>query len=141
MDTSLASVLGALGSGLPVLIGHLVTALALLAIGAAVYLKLTPYDEMKLAHEGNAAGGLTFAGAVVGLAIPQAATLVTSGSIVDIVIWGVVALVLQLLAFVVASRLIPDLKGEIERGNVATAAMVVGVQIGVALINAAAMAG
>lgn len=141
METSLAGVLGALGSGLPVLIGHLVTALVLLAIGVAIYLKLTPYDEMRLARDGNAAGGLTFAGAVIGLAIPQAATLVTSGAIVDIVIWGVVALVLQLSAFVVADRLIPNLKGEIERGNVATASMVVGVQIGVALINAAAMAG
>lgn len=141
MDTSFGAVLGALGSGLPVLIGHLLTTLVLLAIGVGIYLKITPYDEMRLAHAGNAAGGLSFAGAVVGLAIPLAATLVTSGALVDIVIWGVVAIILQLLAFVVASRLIPDLGGRIETGNVAVATELVGVQVGVALLNAAAMAG
>lgn len=141
MDTSLGSILAALSTGLPVLIGHIIIVLLLLAAGVTVYLRLTPYDEMALAHDGNAAGGLSFAGAVIALAIPLAATLATSAAVIDIVLWGVVALILQLLAFLVASRLIPDLGDRIRKGNVASATMLVGVQIGVALINAAAMAG
>ena len=40
--------------------------------------------------------------------------------------WGVVALVLQLLAFVAAARLIPGLRGMIEGNNIAAACMLVG---------------
>jgi putative membrane protein len=141
MDTSFSAILAALGTGLPVLIGHIFAVLLLLAAGVTAYLRLTPYDEMALARDGNAAGGLSFAGAAVALAIPLAATLATSAVLIDILLWGVVALILQLLAYVFAARLIPGLAQRIREGNVATATMLVGVQLAVALVNAAAMAG
>lgn len=141
MESTFGSILTALGTGLPVLLGQLAVTLALLVAGVAVYTRITPYDERRLVGDGNAAGGLTLAGAIVALAIPLAATLATSTVILDIVLWGVVALILQLVAFAVATLLIPNLRGQIEAGNVASATALVGVQIGVALINAAAMAG
>ena len=67
--------------------------------------------------------------------------MATSLVTLDIVIWGIVALVLQLIAFVAASRLIPGLRGMIESGNTAAAIMLVGIQVAVALLNAGAMAG
>ncbi len=141
MESTFGSILTALGTGLPVLLGQLAVTLALLVAGVAVYTRITPYDERRLVADGNPAGGLTLAGAIVALAIPLAATLATSTVILDIVLWGVVALILQLVAFAVASLLIPNLRGQIEAGNVASATALVGVQLGVALINAAAMAG
>lgn len=141
MESTFGSILTALGTGLPVLLGQLAVTLALLVAGVAVYTRITPYDERRLVSDGNAAGGLTLAGAIVALAIPLAATLATSTVVLDIVLWGVVALIFQLVAFAVATLLIPNLRGQIEAGNVASATALVGVQIGVALINAAAMAG
>ncbi|SMF91156.1 putative membrane protein [Azospirillum oryzae] len=141
MESTFGSILTALGTGLPVLLVQLATALALLVAGVAVYTRITPFDERRLVAEGNAAGGLTLAGSIVALAIPLAATLATSAFVLDILLWGVVALILQLVAFAVATLLIRDLRGQIESGNVASAAALVGVQLGVALINAAAMAG
>lgn len=141
MESTLGAVIAALGGGLPVLLGHLALALVLLAAGLAVYAKLTPYDELALARQGNAAGALSFFGAVIGLALPLAATLATSSAAVDIVMWGVVALILQLLAYYAASRLMRNLEAQIADGNVAAATVAAGVQIGVALLNAAAMAG
>ena len=87
------------------------------------------------------AAGIVLAGTVVALAIPLAATLATSLVTLDILVWGLVALVLQLLAFFVASRLIPGLRDMIEAGNPAAACVLVGVQLAVALLNAGAMAG
>lgn len=141
MESTFGAIVAALGGGLPILLGHLALALALLAGGVAIYTRLTPYDELVLARDGNAAGGLAFAGAVVSLAIPVAATLVTSTAAVDIVIWGVVALALQLAAFFVASRLMRNLEEQVGKGNVAAATVVVAVQLGAALVNAAAVAG
>ncbi|AWU97317.1 DUF350 domain-containing protein [Azospirillum ramasamyi] len=141
MESTFGSILTALGTGLPVLLVQLAVTLALLAVGVAVYTRITPFNERRLVAEGNAAGGLTLAGSIVAIAIPLAATLATSTFLLDILLWGVVAVILQLVAFAVATLLIRDLRGQIESGNVASAAALVGVQLGVALINAAAMAG
>lgn len=134
-------VFDALGAGLPVLLMQMFVTLVLLAVGAAVYARITPYDERALVANGNAAGGVSTAGALIALAVPLAATLATSHTVVDILIWGLVALILQLVAFAVATMLIKNLKAQIEAGNVAAAANLVGVQMAVALVNAAAMAG
>ena len=48
---------------------------------------------------------------------------------------GLVALALQLLAFAVVTLLFRGLGGMIEAGNVAAAAVLVGIQIAVALLN------
>ena len=128
-------VIGTLSTGLPVLLAHFAVTLALLGVGVACY------HEVALMRAWNTAGGIVLGGNFVALAIPLAATLATSLVTLDIVVWGVVALVVQLVAFVAAARLIPGLRGMIEENNTAAAAMLVGIQIAVALLNAGAMAG
>jgi putative membrane protein len=49
--------------------------------------------------------------------------------------------VIQLLAFVLASRLLVDLRRMIDAGNIAAALVVIGIQLAVAILNAGAMAG
>jgi putative membrane protein len=127
--------------GLPVLLGQFAVTLALLGVGVVCYNAVTPFHERELVRGGNTAAGIVAGGNFVALAIPLAATLATSLVTLDIVIWGVVALLLQLAAFVAAARLIPGLRGMIEAGNTAAACMLVGIQIAVALLNAGAMAG
>lgn len=141
MPTTLESIAQALGSGLPVLLIQLLVTLALLVVGVAVYSRITPFDERRLVAAGNTAAGLTYGASITALAIPLAATLATNGAVIDIVLWGVVALVLQLIAFAAAALLIRDLHRQIEAGNVASAAVLAGMQVAVALINAAAIAG
>jgi len=77
----------------------------------------------------------------VALAIPLAATLASNVIALDIVLWGLVALVIQLATFIAASALIRGLRGMIEAGNVAAALVLVGLEIAVALLNAGAMGG
>ena len=138
MDTT---ILGTLQTGLPVLLLQFLTTLALLALGIGCYMALTPFREWRLIRDGNIAAGLVLAGAIVALAIPLAATLATSAFTLDIALWGLVALVLQLLTFAVVALLMQGLRTMIEAGNVAAACMLVGIQIAVALLNAGAMAG
>src|SRR3954468_18767312 len=86
------SILNVLESGLPVLLLHFLVTLALLALGAFIYVRITPYRELTLIREGNMAAGTLFAGTLVALAIPLAATLATSPVALDILVWGLVAL-------------------------------------------------
>jgi putative membrane protein len=127
--------------GLPVLLLQFAVTLALLGVGVVCYNAITPFNERELVRAGNTAAGVVAAGNFVALAIPLAATLATSLVTLDIVIWGVVALLLQLAAFFIAARLIPGLRGMIEGNNTAAACMLVGIQVAVALLNAGAMAG
>ncbi len=134
-------IFGTLQQGLPVLVTQFALTLALLAAGVAVYMAITPFHEMRLIRQGNTAAGIVLAGSMLALAIPLAATLASSRFSLDILIWGAVALVLQLLAFAAATLLIRGLRGMIEAGNTAAAILLVGVQLAVALLNAGAMAG
>ncbi len=135
------SILAALQEGLPVLVGQFAVTLALLGIGIACYMLLTPFDERRLVREGNVAAGVVVAGTLVALALPLAATLASSILTLDILLWGLVALVIQLLTFLAATALIRGLREMIESGNVAAAIVLIGIQLAVALLNAGAMSG
>jgi putative membrane protein len=141
MGTTLSAVLGALQTGLPVLLVQFVTTVALLALGIGCYVTITPFHEWRLVRDGNVAAGIVLAGTIVALAIPLAATLASSLVMLDIALWGLVALVLQLLTFAAVARLARGLREMIEAGNIAAALMLIGIQIAVALLNAGAMAG
>lgn len=136
---SLIATLDIFGDGLLSLLLQFVLTLLLLGIGITVYMAVTPFNERKLLQNGNVAAATLIGGALVALAIPLAALLATTGRELDILIWGVVAVILQLLTFAIVSRLLLGMRGLIEAGSVAAAIPVVSAQIAVALLNAAAM--
>jgi len=129
----------ALAAGLPALLVQFVLCLLLLALGIAVYTVVTPFRERELIREGNAAAATLLSGAVVALAIPLAALLATTSVLLDLLIWGVVAILLQLLTVAIATHLLRGMRGMIEAGQVAAALPIVAAQLAIALLNAAAM--
>ena len=141
MGFSFGAIIDTLQAGLPVLLVQFAATLLLWAVGLVCYMAVTPFHEHRLIGEGNCAAGTLLAGTAVALAIPLAATLAASSLTVDILLWGAVALVLQLLTFLAASLIVRRLRQMIEAGNVAAALVLTGVQIAVALLNAGAMAG
>ena len=134
-----ASILSALGQGLPMLLMQFVLVLVLLIVGIAIYMAVTPFRERELLRQGNAAAATVLGGALVALAIPLAALLATTGALLDIVVWGVVALLLQLLTVAVVFQLLRGMRTMIEAGQVAGAIPLVAAQLAIALLNAAAM--
>ncbi|BBK43520.1 DUF350 domain-containing protein [Allostella vacuolata] len=141
MDDALSRIFTSLGAGVPVLLLHFVTTLVLLAAGVLLYMAITPFRERTLIREGNMAAGIMMLGILLGVAIPLAATLATSAVWLDVVLWGAVAVILQIATFLVATLVMPTLRHLIEAGNQAAALAMVGVQLAVALLNAGAMAG
>ena len=67
--------------------------------------------------------------------------MATSVSVWDIVIWGIVTLLIQILAYRIGDALLKDLPSRIEAGEVGAAILVVSIKLAVAFINAAAVAG
>ncbi|AQR60417.1 hypothetical protein BZG35_01150 [Brevundimonas sp. LM2] len=131
----------AFASGFPVLVLHLVVTFFLLGTGAVVYGLLTPWKEIALIRQGNAAAGVAFGGVLVGLAIPLAVSLSVSTSVADIAVWGVATLVLQLLAFRIVDIVLTGLPQRIQEGEVSAAVLLVSAKLATALILAAALTG
>jgi putative membrane protein len=111
----------------------------MLVLGVAVYTKVTPFHERELLQEGNIAAATVLSGAVVALAIPLAALLATTRAVLDIVVWGIVAILLQLVTVVIVSHLLRRMRLSIDDGNVAAALPIMAAQLAIALLNAAGM--
>jgi len=126
-------------AGLPSFLLYFVTGLALLGVFLAVYGWVTPYRELALIREGNVAAAVALAGVIVGLALPLASAIAHSVSLVDMVAWGVVALVVQIVVYFVVARLVPHFGEAIRAGRVAGATLLAAVAVGVGLLNAASM--
>ena len=129
----------AFATGFPTLVAHVLTTFALLIGGVSLYALLTPWKEITLIRDGNAAAAVAFAGVLVGLAAPLAASLSVSTSIRDIVIWGVATVVVQLLAFRVIDLLLNGLPQRIRDGEVSAAVVLVGAKLATALVLGAAL--
>lgn len=131
----------ALWQGLPVFLVHSGVSLLILAVGAFIYMKITRHDELALIRAGNVAASLSFGGALVGLALPLAFSLAASVSIWDLLVWGVIALLLQIIAFRLADLILKDVSNRIEAGEISAAVLLVSVKLATAAINAAAIGG
>ncbi len=73
-----------------------------------VYLRLTPYDEFKLIREGNIAAALSLSGALLGFVLTIASSITHADGLVPFLFWAVMASVVQLIVFLVLTRLMPD---------------------------------
>ena len=138
-DSTGSTILDALGSGLPMLLLQFVLVLALLVAGIFIYMAITPFHERELLRNGNPAAATVLGGALVALAVPLAALLATTGALLDILVWGVVAVLLQLLTVAIVSHLFRGMRVMIEAGQVAGAIPLVAAQLSIGLLNAAAL--
>ena len=124
-------------STLPAFILYFAAALALTALFLWIYVAVTPWSEFKLIGEGNVAAAISLAGAVLGFVLPLASVIAHSVGWLDMIVWGAVALGVQLLVLVVARRIAPGLGAAIEQGKVAPATALATASLAVGVLNAA----
>jgi putative membrane protein len=127
-------------SGFPDFIVQLAAALGLFVASLIIYVLMTPHKELELIRQGNPSASLAFGGVIVGLAIPLGSCLAHAFGLWDLVIWGVVTLLLQLLAFRFADIFLRGLPRRIAEGDVAAAVFLMSIKIGLALIVSGAVA-
>lgn len=117
---------------------------ALLMVGIFLYLYaiVTPYDDYKLIfEENNTTAALSFGGAVIGVSIPLYSALVSSVSYFDFLIWGSVAIIIQLIFAFIVTRLKGkfSLEAKIEKDVVAVGILMAFLSVCIGLLNAGAM--
>ena len=115
------------------------TAGILLVVASTLYILLTPWKELALVKGGNGAAGLALAGAIAGLAIPIASCLASSLTLVDLVLWGTVALLLQLLTYRIIDMVLRDIPTRIQNDEAGAAIVLIAAKISVAMLLAAGL--
>lgn len=118
---------------------YFLTSGALVLIFLFIYTRITPHNEWRLIKENNLAAALGFIGALLGYIIPLASVAINSVNLPDYLLWGTVALVVQLLVFGLARIYMPKISQHIEENHLAAGLFLGGVSLGGGIINAACM--
>lgn len=113
--------------------------LGVLFVAATIVLLVTPHSEIRLIRAGNTAAAVAFGGSLIGLALPVHSAISHSVSLLDAVIWGLVAAVVQVLAFLVARIASGTLSKQIDDNVVSAGIFSAAIAISVGLVNAAAI--
>lgn len=125
--------------GLPSFLIYFATAISLLALFVVAYVFITPYREIALIRDGNAAAAASLSGALLGFVLPLASAIAHSLSLFDMAIWGLIALLVQLLAYGLGRLLLPDLARDIPAGRMATGLFIGALSLAIGILNAACM--
>jgi putative membrane protein len=128
-------------SNFPNFLAYFISAAVLTALFLAIYVRITPHREIALIREGNVAAAIALNGGLLGFVIPLASVIAHSATLVDLVVWGVIAMLVQLGGFLVARLLMPHLPQAVSDGKVSDAAFLAGLSVSLGILDAACMAG
>jgi putative membrane protein len=126
-------------SGLVPFLTYFVPSLVLVMFFGGVYSRLTPHNEFALIKEGNSSAAIAFGGSLIGFVLPLCTAIVHSVSLLDFLIWGLIALIIQLLTFSVVRLFVPGLSKRISDDQTAAALFVALSSVAIGLVNAACM--
>ena len=113
--------------------------LVFVAIFLVIYVWVTPYREIALIREGNAAAAASLSGALLGFVLPLSSAAIHSVHPYDMALWAAIALVVQLLAYFASRLVLPDLARDIPAGKVASGVFLGALSVGVGILNAVSM--
>jgi putative membrane protein len=124
---------------LPYFAAYLALAIALLLVFLQIYAWITPHRELELIRAGNDAAAIALAGALFGFVVPLASTIAHSLNIPDMLLWGMVAMAVQIATFVVVKLVRPEICAKVAQGETASAVLLAAISLGVGILNAACM--
>ena len=116
---------------------HLLLAAGLLIVFFIIYTRATPYNEVLLIRQGNHAAALSLGGALLGFSATIASSLMHTADYQQFFAWAFGAMVVQLLAYVVTTRLLRMSKDQIESNNSAFGGLLGAISLSIGAINAA----
>jgi putative membrane protein len=123
--------------GLDNFLAYFAMGVVLVALFLAIYVRATPHREFALIRQGNLAASLSLSGALLGFVIPLASAIAHSVAWWDMLLWGGIALVVQLLAYGAVRLTLPTLSEDIAAGRSAQGLFLGTLSLAVGILNAA----
>ena len=116
-----------------------VVAAALILLFVVIYTRVTRHNELALIKKNSTAAAIAFSGSLIGFALPLASTMISSVTVVELVLWGVVALIVQVLVYLLIRLPMPRISERIEADEVAAGIWLGACSIVAGIVNAASM--
>jgi putative membrane protein len=117
----------------------LASSLGLLAVAMGIYMLITPFKEIELIRNGNSAAAISFSGTAIGMGLVLHSTASGTFDIMEMIIWGGIGLVGQLVALVVVMLLIPGLHDGITKDKTGYGILLGGLSVAMGVLNAGAI--
>jgi putative membrane protein len=126
-------------AGLPAFLLYFVTAGVLIVAYIFVYTWITPHDEFALIRNKVPGAAISLGMSTIGFALPLTSAIGHANDVVEMAIWGAVALAVQVVAYYLARIPLPDLSHRIADGELGPAIWLGCASVTAGLINAASM--
>ena len=135
MNEQLATFLGNLSEFLI----FFVVASALVLLFVFVYTRITRHDELDLIKKKSTAAAVAFSGSLIGFALPLASTMISSVNVVELALWGGIALIVQVLVYLLIRLPMPRISERIEADEIAAGIWLGACSMVAGILNAASM--
>ena len=126
-------------SGLPAFLAYFCLSLVVVTGYLALYMRITPHDELALIRANVPGAALSLGLSLVGFALPVASAVAHAANLIDCLIWSVIALVVQIVVFYLVRIPIPDVSRRIAAGELAAAVWLGLASVTGGLLSAASM--
>lgn len=120
-------------------LAYFTTASVLTIVFIAIYSTATQHNEIKLIRENSAAAAAAVSGSLIGFALPLASVMLNSLSVIDLVLWGVVAMIVQIGVYFIVRISMPRISARIELGEIAAGIWLGAASLVGGILNAASM--
>src|SRR5260221_81683 len=108
-------------AGLPAFLLYFCVAGVLIVAYIFIYTWITPHDEFALIRNKVPGAAISLGMSIIGFALPLTSAIGHANDVVDMTIWGAVALAVQVVAYYLARIPLPDLSHRIADGELAPA--------------------
>lgn len=116
-----------------------VAAAVLTILFVVIYTRVTRHNELALIKKNSTAAAVAFSGSLIGFALPLASTMINSVTVVEMVLWGLIALVVQVLVYLLIRLPMPRISERIEADEVAAGIWLGACSMVAGILNAASM--
>src|ERR1041385_3356015 len=106
-------------SELPAFLPYFTLAGALIVAYIFVYAWITPHNEFALIRNNVPGAAISLGMSTIGFALPLTSAIGHANDIVDMTIWGIIALIVQVIVYFLARIPVPDLSRRIAAGELA----------------------
>lgn len=104
-----------------------------------VYTRITRHNELDLIKKNSTAAAVAFSGSLIGFGLPLASTMIDSVNVVELALWGVIALIVQVLVYLLIRLPMPRISERIEADEVAAGIWLGACSMVAGILNAASM--
>ena len=126
-------------SGLANFLTFFATALGLVALYLVLYTVATAHNELALIRQNVVSASVALGLSLIGFALPLSSAIVYTQTVLDCVVWGAIAIAIQILVYYLARLAVPRLSERIAADEMSAALFLGAASLAAGIINAASM--